>query len=93
MEDNNKIAKDICNCEYCRSYGTLLCEKIGGCVAYRTILQLLYYKDKHPSEELINKICGLFFDAQEYIKQDNPGAFVWIHKQLKTLQEQRNNFK
>jgi hypothetical protein len=87
MENNNKTAKEICNCEYCRSNGTLLCDMIGGCVAYRTVLQLLYYKHKRPSEELINKICGVFFDAQEYIKRDNLDAFEWIHKQLKTLQD------
>lgn len=88
MENNNKMAKEICNCEYCRTNGTFLCDMVGGCVAYRTVLQLLYYKDEHPSEELINKICGLFFGAQKYIERDNPDAFEWIHKQLKKIQDQ-----
>ena len=92
MEDSNKIAKDICNCEYCRGNGTLLCNMSRGCIAYRTVLQLLYYKyNKHPSEELLNNLCVLFFDTQEYIKQDNPGAFTWIHKIIKNITRTAEN--
>ena len=85
MEEEYKIAKDVCNCDYCRANGTFLCTEMGGCIAYRTVASLAFWKDKNPSNDLINDICALFFSVEDTFKQDNPCAVKWIHEQLKAL--------
>jgi hypothetical protein len=79
----DKIARDVCGCEYCRADGTFLCTEFGGCIAYRTVSSITFWKDKNPSKELINSICALFFSVEETFKKDNPCAVAWIRDQIK----------